>query len=294
MRPFLHAIVASVLAAVAHAQQDSAFTYQGELLQGATPATGAFDMEFFLWDAAVGGSQAGAAIALPDVPVEQGRFTVRLDFGANPFDNSARWLEIAVDGFTLSPRHPVTRSPYSVQTRGIFVGDGGEVGIGTTSPQERVHIEDVEPALRVTSTGDQPTSGGRVQLQGGNFPSQFAPLGAVEFLDQAGALRGLISGNKSGASASQLSFSVVPGEVAQLNVASTRVRVTNRMDVVRGTDLDTGARISADGSDSFLQSLGGRLAIGHEAPLAPLDLAGDAYFRDRVGIGTSAPFAPLD
>lgn len=294
MRPFLHAIVAALLAVGAHAQSDSAFTYQGDLLQGATPATGEFDMEFLLWDAAVGGSQAGTTITLPDVPVEDGRFAVQLDFGANPFDNSARWLEISVDGFTLSPRHPVTRSPYSVQTRGMFVSDAGDIGIGTTAPQERVQIEDAEPALRVTSTGDQPTSGGRVQLQGGNFPSQFAPLGAVEFLDQTGALRGLISGNKAGGSASQLSFSVVPGEVAQLNVASTRVRVTNRMDVVRGTDLDTGAQISADGSDSFLQALGGRLAIGHESPLAPLDLAGNAYFRDRLGIGTSAPFAPLD
>ncbi len=294
MRPFLHALVAALLAVGAHAQSDSAFTYQGELLQGATPATGAFDMEFLLWDAAVGGSQAGTTITLPDVPVEDGRFAVQLDFGANAFDNSGRWLEIAVDGFTLSPRHAVTRSPYSVQTRGMFVSDAGEIGIGTTAPQERVHIEDVEPAIRVTATGDQATAAGRLQLQGGAFPSQFAPLGAVEFLDQTGALRGLISGNKSGGSASQLSFSVVPGEVAQLNVASTRVRVTNRMDVVRGTDLDTGAQISADGSDSFLQSLGGRLAIGHESPLAPLDVAGNAYFRDRLGIGTSAPFAPLD
>jgi hypothetical protein len=253
-----------------------------------------YDLGFLLWDAAAGGSQVGSTISLPAVPVDNGIFAVGLDFGAEAFDNSGRWLEIVVDGFTLSPRHAVTRSPYAVQTRGIFVNNGGDVGIGTTSPQQRVHIEDVEPALRVTATGDGPTSAGRLQLQGGTFQSQFAPLGSVEFLDETGALRGLISGNKSGGSASQLSFGVVPGEVAQLNVASTRVRVSNRVDVVRDSDLDTGAQITGDGSNSFLQALGGRLAIGHESPLAPLDLAGDAYFRDRLGIGVSAPFAPLD
>lgn len=278
----------------AQPSSETAFTYQGELLEGALPATGSFDLEFLLWDAPSGGAQVGPTIGLPGVHVEDGRFAVGLDFGADAFDNSARWLEIVVEEITLSPRHPITRSPYSIQTRGIFVNDGGDIGVGTTDPLARVHIEDTEPALRVTATGDQPTAAGRLQLQGGTFPSQFAPLGAVEFLDQTGALRGLISGNKSGGSASQLSFSVVPGETAQLNVAGSRVRVSNRVDVVRSADLVTSAQISGDGSNSFLQALGGNLAIGHDSPVAPLDVAGSAYFRDRLGIGISAPFAPLD
>ncbi|MFG0242703.1 MAG: hypothetical protein ACF8R9_07970 [Phycisphaerales bacterium JB054] len=286
-------VLCAALAPV-RAQTDSTFSYQGELLEGAMPATGTYDMGFSLWDGAAGGTRIGSTISLPGVSVREGRFVVELDFGAGVFDNSGRWLEISVEGITLSPRHAVTRSPYSVQTRGIFVSDAGDVGIGTTSPQGRVHIEDTEPSLRVAATGDQPSSAGRVELQGGFFPSQFAPLGSLDFLDETGELRAMISGNKSGGSAAQLSFGVVPGEPSQLNIASGRTRLSDRLDVVRGTDLVASAQISGDGSNSFLQALGGNLAIGHEAPTAPLDVMGDARFRGAVGVGTGFPIAPLD
>lgn len=278
----------------AYAQSGTAFTYQGELLEGAQAASGSFSMRFGLWDAQAGGSQIGTAITVPAVLVDDGRFAVDLDFGAEAFDNSARWLEIAVEGITLMPRHAVTRSPYSVQTRGIFVDAVERVGIGTTEPQHKVHVENVAPELRMSATGSNPSDYPKVQLQAGLFPSQFAPLGAVEFFDETGALRGGIYGNKSGGSASQLNFSAVPGELATLNVASSRVRVKDTLQLVRGSDLAMNAEIHSDGSDSFLQALGGRLAIGHDSPLAPLDVAGNGYFRDRLGIGVSSPFAPLD
>ncbi|MCC7387880.1 MAG: hypothetical protein IT431_03840 [Phycisphaerales bacterium] len=294
MMRMLVVLAVAVLSCPASAQSDTAFTYQGELLQGSMPADGSFPMTFRLWDAPSGGSPVGPQVSRPAVAVDEGRFAVELDFGASPFDNSPRWLEISVDGFTLAPRHPITRSPYAVQTRGIFVDDDENIGVGTTSPTQRVHVVGDGPAVRVTGTGDQPTSSGKLQLQGGNFPSQFSPLGAVEFYDETGGLRALVGGNKSGPSAAQLSFSVTPGEVAQVNIASNRVRVRDRIELVRGTDLGLAARLFGDGSDSFLQALGGNLAIGHESPVAPLDLAGNAYFRDRVGIGTSFPFATLD
>lgn len=294
MRSVMMMLVLLGLGTLARAQSTTAFTYQGELLEGALPAEGAYGMEFLLWDAAAGGTQVGVTISRPGVTVEDGRFTVELDFGAAAFDNSGRWLEIAVEGITLSPRHAVTRSPYSIQTRGIFVNDAGGVGIGTTAPEARVHIEDDEPALRVKATGNLPSSAGRVELQGGFFPSQFAPLGSIDFLDETGELRALISGNKSGGSAAQISFGVVPGEPSQLNVADGRVRMSDRVEVVRGNDLVTGAQISGDGSNSFMQALGGNLAIGHDSPTVPLDVMGNARFRSDVGIGTGFPIASLD
>ncbi|MCH8146881.1 MAG: hypothetical protein IH987_02675 [Planctomycetes bacterium] len=121
--------------------QDTIFTYQGELKEGGDTAIGSFDMSFSLWNASTDGVQIGSTIDKPGIVVTDGRFSVQLDMGANAFDNRSRWLEITVGGFTLAPRQPITRSPYSIQTRGIFVDDNNKVGIGTTSPAFDFHTK---------------------------------------------------------------------------------------------------------------------------------------------------------
>ncbi len=136
IRVFATVIIMMFSAVSAYAGGDTALTYQGRLLDAGNPANGLFDFEFSLWNAAGGGggTQIGATQILNDVPVTDGLFTVQIDFGADAFNNNDRWLEIVVDATTLSPRQPITRAPYSIQTRGIFVGDNGNVGIGTTAP----------------------------------------------------------------------------------------------------------------------------------------------------------------
>jgi len=109
----------------------SAFTYQGRLDQSGSAANGSFAMSFSLLSAASGGSQISATIDKNGVAVAGGLFTVELDFGAGAFDNTDRWLQIDVDGTTLTPRQPITRAPYSIQTRGIFVNSAETfVGVG--------------------------------------------------------------------------------------------------------------------------------------------------------------------
>jgi len=101
----------------------SAFTYQGLLTDGATPAGGTYQMTFKLFDAGTGGTQVGSTITSNSVAVSNGVFTIVLDFGAPALNTNAdRWLEIAVKkpadpGFsTLSPRTQLTSSPYSLRT----------------------------------------------------------------------------------------------------------------------------------------------------------------------------------
>ncbi len=111
----------------------TSFTYQGELRQGSDLASGEHDLVFTLWDALAAGSQIGAAVAVNDVAVTNGRFTVELDFGANAFTGDPRWLQISVDGAVLTPRQAVTHAPYALQTRGIFANQTlSFVGIGRT------------------------------------------------------------------------------------------------------------------------------------------------------------------
>ena len=161
MTRFIRQIVTIMLVAFVvpvSAQTDTTFTYQGRLLDGGNPASGPHDIDVSLWDAVSGGSQIGVTLTFPAVPVEVGLFTLELDFGANAFDNSNRWLELTVNTVPLSPRQPVTRAPYAIQTRGIFVDTAGNVGIGNTAPQHPLSVgqptADGQPVIaRFHSTG---------------------------------------------------------------------------------------------------------------------------------------------
>ncbi len=122
-------------------QAPTSFTYQGELRENGCLAEGVYAMTFSIWNSAEGGSQIGPTASIPEVTVNQGRFTVQLSMGPEPFVGStARWLEMAVEGVTLSPRERITSSPYSIQTRGLWVDEDYNVGIRTSSPQAALDV----------------------------------------------------------------------------------------------------------------------------------------------------------
>ncbi|UCE61395.1 MAG: hypothetical protein JSU63_06530 [Phycisphaerales bacterium] len=133
----------------------TAFTYQGQLKEAGAAVTDTADFRFSLWrdpNSVDPRDQAGATIALSDVSVVSGLFTVSLDFGADALDGEAQWLEIAArrpawDGSgdeplftTMAPRHRVRPYPYALRTRGIYVDPAGNVGIGTTSPTTKLDV----------------------------------------------------------------------------------------------------------------------------------------------------------
>jgi hypothetical protein len=99
--------------------QTTEFTYQGQLTSSSALASGSFDFEFALFDG--GGTQIGSTITRSGVPVTNGVFTVNLDFGAG-FPGATRFLEIRVrpagggSFTTLTPRQPVTSTPYSIKS----------------------------------------------------------------------------------------------------------------------------------------------------------------------------------
>ena len=111
---------------VAARAQTTAFTYQGKLSDNGSPAAGQYDFQFKLFDtAAVGtGTQQGTTQTLTNVTVAAGVFTAQLDFGAcdSCFNGAARFLEIAVKPSgggsytTLTPRQPITATPYAMKT----------------------------------------------------------------------------------------------------------------------------------------------------------------------------------
>jgi hypothetical protein len=100
--------------------QGTAFTYQGRLNNGASPANGSYDMSFSLFGASAGGSQVGSTLTYTAVGVTNGLFTATLDFGAGVFTGANLWLDISVrtsgaGAFTeLVPRQPLTPTPYAI------------------------------------------------------------------------------------------------------------------------------------------------------------------------------------
>ncbi len=98
----------------------TAFTYQGRLTDGGSPANGAYDFQFKLYDAESGGTQVGTTVTADDVQVSEGLFTVQLDFGGGVFSGDRLWLEVGVRPggstgayTTLTPRQELTPAPYA-------------------------------------------------------------------------------------------------------------------------------------------------------------------------------------
>lgn len=143
---------------------DTTFSYQGRLTDDGAPANHKYDFRFKLYSDAGAVTQVGSTLIIEDTQTSDGYFKVELDFGA-VFDGQARWLEIGVrpyddaGGFTtLDPLQKVTPAPYALYAKTsppgntldaadgdpidvLFVDEDGNVGIGTTDPNEKLHVQ---------------------------------------------------------------------------------------------------------------------------------------------------------
>ncbi len=144
-------VLATVLASFAYAQP---FTYQGFLKDNGVPANGTYDFLFRLYDAPTGDQPSNPPTIYTTLNVQNGLFTVTLDFGTAVWNGVDRYLDIAVRRtgsgpvFSgLQPRVKINPTPYASyalrpwQTSGsnIFYTNGN-VGIGTNSPVHKLHV----------------------------------------------------------------------------------------------------------------------------------------------------------
>lgn len=109
------AIIMGLSAPYSARAANTAFTYQGYLEQSAVAVDELTCFKFQLYDAETGGQAIGPLLQPCDVAVDDGRFTVNLDFGPGSFAGQDRWLEITIveggNTTVLSPRQKVTPAP---------------------------------------------------------------------------------------------------------------------------------------------------------------------------------------
>jgi hypothetical protein len=134
LRSILTTLLFAAMVFRASAQLETAFTYQGRLVNTNGPLDGQYDFIFALYDDA--GAQMGDSVTNIAVPVTDGYFLRTLDFGPNSFRRyltgphtsvgPGEWLEISVRTNhtktyqTLSPRQRLTPTPYASTVTGAL------------------------------------------------------------------------------------------------------------------------------------------------------------------------------
>ena len=105
----------------------TAFTYQGRLKDGGSPANGVYDLQFTLYADSGGASLVAGPITIEDLSLTDGYFTVQLDFGVGAFNGQERYLLVgvrpgaSVDPFTsLSPLQNLTPAPLALALPGLW------------------------------------------------------------------------------------------------------------------------------------------------------------------------------
>ena len=243
---------------ISHGQTNS-FRYQGSLTDAGNPATGDFQMQFKLFDAASGGTQQGTTLADLPVTVTNGVFSVELNFGSGVFTGANRWLEIAVrrdsgDSYnTLNPRQQVASSPYAIRTLSAAMADDSQK-LGGIAANQYVTTTTAGSAFVRNDTSLQTanfniTGNGRV---GGNFGIGTAtPNAGLELRGVGAATQQRITDAVSGNS---LVLQGGPGE---------NMKVTGYN---YGTGTAQPLYLSTDGANTLINSNGGVLGVGTNNP----------------------------
>jgi len=275
---FTFVIALALLNAGAAVAQTTAFTYQGRLTDGGNPADGSYDLTFKLFDTATvgGGTQQGATLSLTSVAVSGGVFTARLDFGAcaGCFDGAGRFLEIAVrpsgggSFTTLSPRQPITSTPYAVKSVSAATADG--LSLSCVSCVTSAQIQSVQGS-QVTGS----IAGGQIS---GAIPLASVPAGSASYIQ-----------NGTGQQASS-NFNISGDGTAGGTLSGNVVNATTRISLGGFPIL----RISGPGNDSL--GVGRFAGVGGEGNTFVGFEAGSAGFpeaNNNTFVGKNAGIFPI-
>ena len=140
--------------------QTTAFTYQGQLVSSGVPLTGTYNLTFSLFNVANGGSAIAGPVTTNGVPVNNGLFTVTIDFGGSVWNGQTNWLQIGVETngatsfTTLAPRQQVLPAPDAIfaYSASNLLGTLPAVQLSGTVPLARISTRPLLPSSAFTAS----------------------------------------------------------------------------------------------------------------------------------------------
>jgi hypothetical protein len=272
--------------------QSTAFTYQGRLQDAGTNANGSYDFQFTLWDALSGGTQQPSPVTVTKtgVSVANGVFTVQLDFGASAFPGADRWLETSVrlaggGTFTvLSPRQPITSTPYAIRSASAASADSlpvTAVPAGSGNYIQNSTSQQVSSNFNVSGNG---TAGGTLSGNVVNTSTQYNIAGN-RVLSTAGS-NNIFAGIGAGANTTG-GFNSFFGSSA--GAATTSGTANSFFGSSAGFSLTTGANNSffgqgAGGNSTTAQA---NSFFGNAAGLGNTTGSDNSFFGNSAGLNTT-------
>jgi len=257
--------------------QTSPFKYQGRLTDGGGPATGAYDLQFRLYDALSAGTQIGATVTLEDVAVSTGTFTVTLDFGAAAFPGANRWLEIDVRPgastgayTTLTPRQQITSTPYAVQSLNAVNAANAINATNATNATNAASADSLSAACIGCVTGAKIAAGQAVKSLNGLFDNVTLTAGSNITITPSGNTLTL-SGSSSG---NNWSLTGNTGTTPSLNFL--------------GTSDNQPLAFKINGAEVMRLNTGGNVGIGTTNPAGLLHVRGASPVRILGDVATLA------
>jgi hypothetical protein len=174
----LLAILALTILSVTAFAVPNQLTYSGRLLQNGALVNSTLPMDFKIYT----DPTAGALLwqqTLPSVEVNQGIYSVVLGDTSNPispntFVTDNAYLQVVVNGETLSPRTKINSVGYALQAGGLSMGGvsavtvstNGAIGIGTSNPLTALHInKDQGAGTKVRVQNSNTGAGAFAQLE---------------------------------------------------------------------------------------------------------------------------------
>ncbi len=281
--------------------QGTAFTYQGQLQNNGSPASGTYNLQFLLYTNKSVGSALAGPVTTNGVVITNGLFTVLVDFGAGVFTGSNYWMQIGVEtngagSFTpLMPRQELTPVPYAIyaETASNLLGTLPVAQLSGTVPLAQLPaavVTNNEASVtlsNVTLTGtlNLPSAG---TINAGNNSLLYAD-GADDFYagpgagsvaisasDSTGIGNGSLSSNSNGVNNTAIGYESLNNNTnGSFNVASGGRALYNNT---------SGNNNTADGRRALYSNTSGsdNTAIGYEA------LDSDMSGSQNTAIGSSA------
>jgi hypothetical protein len=207
--------VIAVLGAGTASAAPASTSFAGRLSTAAGPVDGAITLSVDIYDAPAGGSSRWTDTLT--LVADDGLVYATLGTAANPlddavFDGAARYLEFRIGAETLSPRLPITSSPYAIRSRSA--GSADLLG-GTIAP------DDVQ--LRVAGTCAAGSSI-RAIAADGSVTCQTDTTGGGGTITGVTADTGLLGGGTTGTVTLSVDSAVVQVRVAGTCAAGSSIR----------------------------------------------------------------------